>query len=311
MRIETSLKGKIIVSLLFTILSEGLISLLIVNLLRLPIILFLIFLFILWFFQWLISPYLVGRNSIEIYRDDPTYGWVYEMVERISHAAGLKTPKVYIVDEPYPNAFAYGNYITRKRIGITLPLLQILTPQELAAVIGHELGHIKHNDVEIGMAIGLLPSILGFISNILINLGWLTLIFAGDEVDLIIGFSMLAIGGALFIVTFFLQLFVLWFNRLRESFADYFSYQLFREEAWNLARALAKIEIYMQNVRLDPFRGIIVTAPPIKIKQTDPDLLIEELLNEKTSVFSDILSTHPHPAKRIKMIYELTKPAYL
>ncbi|BFH73890.1 zinc metalloprotease HtpX [Sulfurisphaera javensis] len=308
MNIGSSLKGKIIIALFFTIVSEGVISLFIVNFLKLPLIFFIVFLLTLWFIQWIISPYLVGRNSVELLKEDPYYGWVYEIVERVSKLAGIKTPKVYLVDERYPNAFAYGNYITGKRIGITLPLLQILTPEELEAVIGHEIGHIKHNDVEIGLAIGLLPSILGFISNLLINLGWITLIFAGDEIDLIVGLSMLAIGGVLFVVTFFLQLFVLWFNRLRESYADYFSYQLFNEKAWNLARALAKIEIYMQNVRLDPFRGIIVTVPPTKVKETDPDLLIEDLLHEKTSVFSDILSTHPHPAKRVKMIYELTKP---
>jgi len=62
----------------------------------------------------------------------------------------------------------------------------------------------------------------------------------------------------------------------------------------------------MKNVRLDPFRGIIVTVPPTRVKESDPDLLLEELLKEKVSVFSDIFSTHPHPAKRVKMLYELT-----
>ena len=306
MNIGTSLRLKIAISFLLTIISEGIVSLIIVSLLKLPIFFFLVFLIILWFFQWLISPYLVGRNSIELTPDDPNYGWVYEIVKDVSAKAGIKTPKVYLVDESFPNAFAYGNYITGKRIGITFPLLQILTPEELSAVIGHEVGHIKHNDVELGLAIGLLPSVLGFVSNLLMSIGWASIMFAIDETDIIIGLTLLAIGGALFAVTFFLQIFVLWFNRLRESYADYFSYQLFKERAWNLAKALAKIEVYMKNVRLDPFRGIIVTVPPARIKESDPDLLLEELLREKVSVFSDIFSTHPHPAKRVKMIYELT-----
>ncbi|HII74407.1 TPA: M48 family metalloprotease [Sulfurisphaera tokodaii] len=297
-----------IIALFLTIVSEGIFSLVIINFLKFPVIFSIIFLLILWLIQWLISPYLVERNSVEVTRDDPSYGWVYELVENVARRAGIKTPRVFLVDEPYPNAFAYGNYVTGKRIGITIPLLQILTTEELESVIGHELGHIKHNDVEIGLAIGLIPSILGFISNILLTVGWATLIFAVDEFDILVGLTMLAIGGVLFVITFFLQLFVLWFNRLRESFADYFSYELFRERAWNLAKALAKIEIYMQNIRLDPFRGIIVTIPPTKVKESDPDLLIEDLLREKTNIFSDILSTHPHPAKRIKMIYKLTKP---
>jgi len=306
--IGTSLKINMIIALFLTIVSEGIFSLVIINFLKFPVIFSIIFLLILWLIQWLISPYLVERNSVEVTRDDPSYGWVYELVENVARRAGIKTPRVFLVDEPYPNAFAYGNYVTGKRIGITIPLLQILTTEELESVIGHELGHIKHNDVEIGLAIGLIPSILGFISNILLTVGWATLIFAVDEFDILVGLTMLAIGGVLFVITFFLQLFVLWFNRLRESFADYFSYELFRERAWNLAKALAKIEIYMQNIRLDPFRGIIVTIPPTKVKESDPDLLIEDLLREKTNIFSDILSTHPHPAKRIKMIYKLTKP---
>jgi len=304
--IGTSLKLKISISLLLTIISEGVISLIIVSFLKLPLFFFVIFLFILWFFQWLISPYLVARNAVEVTQEDPSYGWVYEIVREVSTLAGIKTPRVFLVDEKYPNAFAYGNYITGKRIGITLPLLQILTPQELAAVIGHELGHIKHNDVELGLTIGLIPSILGFISNLFMTIGWFSIIFAMDGFDIIIGLTLLAIGGGLFIITFFLQLFVLWFNRLRESYADYFSYQLFKEKAWNLATALAKIEVYMKNVRLDPFRGIIVTVPPTRVRESDPDLLLEELLKEKVSVFSDIFSTHPHLAKRVKMIYELT-----
>jgi Heat shock protein. Metallo peptidase. MEROPS family M48B len=247
---------------------------------------------------------LVARDSFEITEEDPYYGRVYEMVKRIAIASGIKPPRVFIVNAPYPNAFAYGNYVTGKRIGITSPLLNILSEEELAAVIGHEVGHIKHNDVEIGMAIGLIPSVLGFVSNLLLNLGWISLIFAVDETDLLFGIVMLAVGGALFIITLTLQLFVLWFNRLRESYADFHAVQLFGKDAINLANALAKIEIYMQNVRLDPFTGIIVTASPVKVKETDPSILVEEWLNEKPSPFSDILSTHPDPAKRVQMIYK-------
>lgn len=306
MNIGIALRLKIIISLLLTIISEGIVSFIIVSFLRLPIFFFIVFLLLLWFVQWLISPYLVSRNSVEVTSDDPEYGWVYDIVKKVSSKAKVSTPKVYVVDEEYPNAFAFGNYITGKRIGITIPLLRILTPEELETVIGHEIGHIKHNDVELGLAIGLLPSILGFVSNLFLSIGWFSLIFAVDEADIIIGLTLLAVGGVIFAVTFFLQIFVLWFNRLRESFADYFSYEIFRERSWNLAVALAKIEVYMKNVRIDPFRGIIVTVPPSKIKESDPYTLLNDLLREKVSVFSDILATHPHIAKRVKMIYNLT-----
>ncbi|MFP3346695.1 MAG: zinc metalloprotease HtpX [Sulfolobaceae archaeon] len=298
------LRFKIYLSLGLTIISEAIVTYILLQLLNFPVIAVIPFLGLFWLIQWLISPYLVARNSFEITEDDPYYGRVYEMVKRIAIASGIKPPRVFIVNAPYPNAFAYGNYVTGKRIGITSPLLNILSEEELAAVIGHEVGHIKHNDVEIGMAIGLIPTVLGFVSNLLLNLGWISLIFAVDETDLLLGIVMLAIGGALFIITLTLQLFVLWFNRLRESYADFHAVQLFGKDAINLVNALAKIEIYMQNVRLDPFTGIIVTASPVKVKETDPSILVEEWLNEKPSPFSDILSTHPDPAKRVQMIYK-------
>jgi len=298
------LRFKIYLSLGLTIISEAIVTYILLQLLSFPVIAVIPFLGLFWLIQWLISPYLVARDSFEITEDDPYYGRVYEMVKRIAIASGIKPPRVFIVNAPYPNAFAYGNYVTGKRIGITSPLLNILSEEELAAVIGHEVGHIKHNDVEIGMAIGLIPSVLGFVSNLLLNLGWISLIFAVDETDLLFGIVMLAVGGALFIITLTLQLFVLWFNRLRESYADFHAVQLFGKDAINLANALAKIEIYMQNVRLDPFTGIIVTASPVKVKETDPSILVEEWLNEKPSPFSDILSTHPDPAKRVQMIYK-------
>jgi len=298
------LRFKIYLSLGLTIISEAIVTYILLQLLSFPVIAVIPFLGLFWLIQWLISPYLVARDSFEITEDDPYYGRVYEMVKRIAIASGIKPPRVFIVNAPYPNAFAYGNYVTGKRIGITSPLLNILSEEELAAVIGHEVGHIKHNDVEIGMAIGLIPSVLGFVSNLLLNLGWISLIFAVDETDLLLGIVMLAVGGALFIITLTLQLFVLWFNRLRESYADFHAVQLFGKDAINLANALAKIEIYMQNVRLDPFTGIIVTASPVKVKETDPSILVEEWLNEKPSPFSDILSTHPDPAKRVQMIYK-------
>jgi len=138
-------------------------------------------------------------------------------------------------------------------------------------------------------------------------LGWAFLIFAGSEADLIAGLIMLSIGGVIFIITFILQIFVLWLNRLRESFADLHSITLFKEKAINLATALAKIQVYMQNVSIDPFRGIVVTLPPMKIKEKNPMSLLERWLNEKVSPLSDILMTHPHPAKRIQAIFKSVK----
>ncbi|AWR95205.1 zinc metalloprotease HtpX [Acidianus brierleyi] len=305
MSVESELKLKIFVSIILTIISEIVIISLIVSILRLPLFLIGVFLGLLWLIQWLISPYLVARDAYEVTPIDPYYSWVYSIVKNVSRKSNIKTPRIFIVNEPFPNAFAYGNYVSGKRIGITKPLLSILTPEELEAVIGHEIGHIKHADVEIGMAIGLVPSIIGYLGMLLINTGLIFFLFIEDISDIIFAIILISLGSLMLAITFFIQIFVLWFNRLRESYADMYSVKILGKRAYYLATALAKIEIYMKNIRIDPFTGIIVTATPVKVTSNDPNLLLEEWLHKKISPFSDIFDTHPHPAKRVKMIFEL------
>ncbi|QKR00791.1 M48 family metalloprotease [Metallosphaera tengchongensis] len=301
---KSKLLLSMVISTLLVVLSEGLILLVIASILKVPVLFMIPALLVFWLIQYLISPYLVGRNSLEV-SPGGQYGWLYNLVAEIALRSGVKPPRVFLVDSPYPNAFAFGNSLTGRRVGITVPLLEILNREELVAVIAHEIGHIKHKDVEIGMTLGLIPTALGYISTLLLNLGFFTILLAADEVEFLAALLLMALGTVLFIVTFTLQIFVLWFNRLRESYADYHSFSLLGEGSEALLTALAKIEIYMQKVRLDPFTGIIVTAAPVKVEEEDPYLLVKEWLRKKVSVFTDILSTHPHPARRAQMIETL------
>ena len=300
-----NLRLEMIAAGFLTVVSEALTIYTLLALLGISPLIVLFVLPIFWFVQWVVSPYLVGRNTFEVTPYDPTFGWVYHLVSEVAVESRVKPPKVYVADVGYPNAFAHGNYITGKRVAITIPLLNILTPQELRAVVAHEIGHIKHNDVEIGMALGLIPTALSYVSTLLMYAGYFLLFLAGDEVELAMALASLALGGFLLVVTFFLQIFVLWFNRLRESYADYHSVSLLGKGSLNLATALAKIQIYMQKVRLDPFTGIIVTTAPVRVDNTEPYLLVQEWLRKKVSLLTDFLSTHPHPAKRVQMIYSL------
>lgn len=307
MNVRERLLVSMTVALILTVLSEGLILLVISSALRIPLLLIFPLLFVFWLFQWLISPYLVGRGGIEVFINDPEYGWIVQMVREIALASRVSPPRVFLVDAPYPNAFAYGNSVSGRRVGITLPLLQILDMNELRAVIAHEIGHLRHRDVEIGMTLGLIPTALGYVSTLLMNVGFLAILFAGDEFEFLFALLALALGFILLVATLTLQIFVLWFNRLRESYADYNSYQVLGEGSGALATALAKIELYMQKIRLDPFTGIIVTAAPVRVEQQEPLLVVREWLNRKVSVFTDILSTHPHPARRVQMLYRLIR----
>jgi len=295
------LRASMIISASLTILAEAFVVLLILSLIRLPLIDFLFILGLFWLFQWLVGPILIARNCREIPLGDEAYGWLHQVVDVLSRKAGIQKPKVYLSDERFPNAFAFGNAFKRG-IAFTTPLLQILTPEELMAVAGHELGHLRHYDTEVGTTLGLIPNLLNWVGSSMIAVGstWLGLIVT--DFDLALAFTLPILGWIITALAFFVNMFALWFNRLRESYADLHALELTGKEGVSLATALAKIQVYMKNVRLDPFRGMVVTVPPQKIKSATPEELLREWLREKPGVWSDILASHPHPAKRIKMI---------
>jgi heat shock protein HtpX len=75
---------------------------------------------------------------------------LYGIVEDLSQRAALPMPKVYVIDNPTPNAFATGRNPQNAAVAVTTGILKILNNDELAGVIAHELAHIKHRDILIG-----------------------------------------------------------------------------------------------------------------------------------------------------------------
>src|SRR5512139_888719 len=72
---------------------------------------------------------------------------LYAVVERLAARAGLPMPRVYIIPDPSPNAFATGRNPSHAAVAVTEGILQLLTWEELAGVISHELSHVKHRDI--------------------------------------------------------------------------------------------------------------------------------------------------------------------
>jgi heat shock protein HtpX len=72
---------------------------------------------------------------------------LYMMVERLARQAGLPMPKVYVIPDPSPNAFATGRNPEHAAVAATEGILQILTDTELEGVLAHELAHVKHRDI--------------------------------------------------------------------------------------------------------------------------------------------------------------------
>lgn len=99
----------------------------------------------------------------EVSRKD--YPQLYEMVERLSSKAGIPMPKVYVMDNPTPNAFATGRNPQNAAVAVTNSIMNILNKEELEGVIAHEIMHVKNRDILIGTIAATLVGTISMIAN--------------------------------------------------------------------------------------------------------------------------------------------------
>ncbi len=104
---------------------------------------------------------------------------LYSTVRRLSQIAGLPMPRVYIMDQDQPNAFATGRNPDHAAVAVTTGIMRILSQEELEGVIGHELAHIKHRDILIST---IAATIAGAISYLAYMAQW-AMIFGGSDDD--------------------------------------------------------------------------------------------------------------------------------
>lgn len=114
-----------------------------------------------------------GAHPIEK-RENPR---LYRIVENLSITEGLPMPKVYVIDDPAPNAFATGRDPAHAVVATTTGLLHIMNDTELEGVIAHELGHVKNYDIRVMMIVFGLVSAIGLIADIIMHMFW----FSGDD----------------------------------------------------------------------------------------------------------------------------------
>ncbi|NOY54199.1 MAG: zinc metalloprotease HtpX [Deltaproteobacteria bacterium] len=104
---------------------------------------------------------------------------LYSVVEQLARNAGLPMPRVYIVQNPAPNAFATGRNPDHAAVAVTTGILDLLDRNELMGVLGHELAHVKHRDILIGTVAA---TIAGAIS-MMANMAQWAMIFGGFRGD--------------------------------------------------------------------------------------------------------------------------------
>ncbi len=109
---------------------------------------------------------MTGAQEIEK-KDNPRF---YRIVENLAITTGLPMPKVYIIDDPAPNAFATGRDPKHAIVAATTGLLEIMDDTEVEAVMAHEIGHVQNYDIRVSMIAFGLVSAIGFLSDIILHM---------------------------------------------------------------------------------------------------------------------------------------------
>lgn len=144
--------------------------------------------------------------------DDPRY---WRIVENLAITDGLPMPRVYIMDDPAPNAFATGRDPRRSAVCATSGILRIMDDKELEGVLAHELGHIKNYDIRVTMVAFALTAVISFLADIMLRMTW----FSDDDRENNQAFFIIGIIAAILapLVATMIQLAV---SRKREYLAD-------------------------------------------------------------------------------------------
>lgn len=268
--------------------------------------------------------YLISPLAINIVYSAKPSAQLQEVVNRVAKSLGLsKPPKAVIVHGP-PNAFAYGNFLFGKYVAVSSSLMEVVAPQELEAIIGHELGHHKHRDNTIMLFMGLIPSVLYFMGIVLIRAGVLTgyvRTYSSKRREGGGGLALVLAGIAAIVISFIVQVLVLAFSRLREYYAD--ASGAYATTTRAMQRALARLHVYYaqrpgarEAVSASKLKALFIYAftesyanpfyhytPSTRdVRDADIDRVVEQLKRQKVEDASEFLSTHPPIPKRIKFL---------
>jgi len=263
--------------------------------------------------QWLFSPYIVDAFYKVRALPENENPKLHQTVNELSQKSGIKKPKLMISQIPLPNAFAYGSPLTGNRVAVTQGLLTSLNDGEVEAVVGHELGHLKHRDVQTMMIVSFLPALFYYIG--------FSLMWSGSSRDRNENGNSALFGIAFMAFSWILNLFILYLSRLREYYADRHSVTVVDNGAQKLSSGLARIvhttktaRTQKQTKNLNAFKALFI-ADPDKAAADSAALtavessqnLVKEILSKEPTLSDRIieaLSTHPNIVKRLRALQE-------
>lgn len=213
---------------------------------------------------------------------------LWRIVENLSITNGMPMPKVYIIKDPAPNAFATGRNPEHAIVGATTGILDMLDDSELEGVMAHEMGHVKNYDIRVSMVAFALVAVISILADIMLRLAWYR---DDDDSSSSTIFFVLGIVAAILapIIATLIQLAI---SRRREYLADATG-ALTTRYPEGLARALEKIGKHGRPLhRQNPSTAHLFFANPLK----------------KGSLAA-LFSTHPPIQDRIARLTEMGRKA--
>ena len=270
--------------------------------------------------------YMVGPKIIEwsmklryIERQDNPKLW--SMVEEMCHRGNIPMPRLCIAPTAVPNAFAFGRGVKDGRVCVSEGILKLLNEEEIKAVLGHELTHLKNRDV-------FTITLLSVIPMILYRVAWHFMWYGGRR-DSRNGPSGAVVGIVAFLFYFITNLLVLYGSRIREYYADKGAVELGNRPAalasalYKLVYGSARLSRSEEMKQVEGMKAFFINDPSRavnefrELKELDMDnsgtIDSHELLRLRNSQINvsggeklmELLSTHPNMLKRIKHLSEL------
>lgn len=210
--------------------------------------------------------------------------YINNIVAKLTRKANIPMPKVYIIQDSIPNAFATGRNPKNAAVAVTSGLLDILNEKEIEGVIAHELSHVKHYDILIGTIAATVAGAIAWIANIM----QFSSLF-GDNRRGIHPIIMILLAILLPIAASIVQMSV---SRSREYIADEGAARLTGDPS-HLQSALAKLESYAQG-------GTLQNAT-----QESAHMFIVNPFSGHNINFGNLFRTHPTTEDRIAKLEEL------
>ncbi|WP_096027014.1 zinc metalloprotease HtpX [Campylobacter lanienae] len=235
------------------------------------------------FFSYFYSDKLILRhyNAHEI---EPS-NELYSITRNLCYKANLSMPKLYIINDPIPNAFATGRNPNNSAVALTTGLIDTLNMDEISAVIAHELGHIRHYDILTGSIAAIFAGAIAILANFA-QFGAML----GSNQNRQNPILMIALAIIMPLAATIIQMSI---SRSREFEADRFSASI--TSANDLANALLKLENSNQ-------RGVVKNAN----EQTAHMFIISPFSGGIASGISNLFRTHPTTKQRVERLRELS-----